>query len=98
MDMGRQFCNRKRVRLLAAFLAEGKSLTHVNRHISLEIRQAEIYAPIAAVGGPEQREERLVLVDRQQLPVAERPTFWREAEAHDSDFGKEWFSHGVVVG
>ena len=30
---------------------------------------------------PEQREQRLVLIDRQQLPVAQRPSLRRETEA-----------------
>ena len=45
---------------------------------------------------PEQREQRLVLVDRQELAVAQRPALRREAEAHDPDLGEEGFCHGCL--
>jgi hypothetical protein len=70
----------------------------MDRRPSAQIRQSKIHPPVAAVSGAEKREERLVLVDGQELSVAKRPTFWREHEAHDSDFGKEWFSHVDEVG
>ncbi len=96
--MRRHFVAVQSMGLLAAFLAAREILALMNRYVSLKIRQPEIHASVAAVGRAEQREERLVLIDRYQLLVAKRPTLWREAEAHDSDFGKEWFSHVGEVG
>ena len=46
---------------------------------------AKCRLPVPAVGRAEQREQRLVLVDRQKLPVAERPALGREDEGHDPD-------------
>ena len=41
----------------------------------------EVHAAVAAERRPQQREQRLVLVDRQQLPVAQRPPLRGEDEA-----------------
>src|SRR5205807_3935944 len=49
--------------------------------------------PVAAIRRTEQREERLVLVDGQELAVAERPPLRREVEAHDPDLGQEGLCH-----
>src|SRR5436190_22462783 len=95
MEMGRYFRNQKRVRLLAPSFSENKTRSHVNRHATYQVREAKVHAAVAAIGGAEEGEERLVLVDRQQLPVAERPPLRREAKTHDSDFGKKRFSHDV---
>src|SRR5207237_2679743 len=78
--------------------AESVAVPYVNRDISLKIWQPEGRLAIAAVGRAEQREERLVLVDRQQLPVTHRPAFRREIETHDPNLGKEWFCHGEFTG
>src|SRR2546421_10889395 len=92
--MRRYLRDRQRVRLLAAFFAKRMALTHVNWHPRPEIGQAEVHPTVASIGGAEEGKERLVLVDRQELPVAKRPAFRREGKTHDSYFGKERFSHG----
>ena len=53
----------------------------------------EVGLPVAAEGRAEQREQRLVLVDRQQLAVRERPALRREVEAHDLEFAEERGGH-----
>jgi hypothetical protein len=45
----------------------------------------------------EQREQRLVLVDGQELSVAERPTLGREVEAHHPDLGQKRLRHLVSL-
>ena len=65
----------ERVILLAARLSKSLSVAHVHWGATLQIRQSEIYASVAAVGGSEQREDGLILIDGQKLPVAERPPF-----------------------
>ena len=45
----------------------------VHRRTATQIRQREGRLPVAPIRGAEHREQRLVLVDGQQLPVAERP-------------------------
>src|SRR5438309_1686185 len=86
MNMLRHFRNSHRMRLLAAFLAQDKALTEMNRHLATEVRQREIDAPVAAIGSAEQGEQRLVLVDRQQLAVAKCPPLGGEVERHDPEF------------
>src|SRR5438105_9038713 len=96
MDMRRQLLGIESDGLAAPLFSQGVTLTHVDRHVPAQVWQREVYTPIAPESRAEKREERLILVDRQELSVAHRPTFRREAEAHDSDFGKEWFSHGKL--
>jgi hypothetical protein len=58
----------------------------VKRDFRLEIGKGEGLDAVAAVGCPQQGEQRLVLVDGQELSVAKRPAFGREVEREDADF------------
>src|SRR5712691_1734175 len=91
--MGRQLPDRKRVRLLATPLTQGVPTTNVNRDTTSQVRQAKVDAPVAAEGRAQQTEERLVLINGQQLSVTQRPALRRKNETHDSDFRQEWFCH-----
>src|SRR5947207_5648340 len=93
MNMRRQFRNRQRMRLLTGLFAQRVAVAGVNRRSALQVRQGKIGLAVPAISRAEQRKERLVLVDRQQLPIAQRPAFRRELETHDSDFAQEGFSH-----
>src|SRR5438105_13508622 len=79
--------------LLAAVLTQGMPVAHMHRSSSLEIGQTERHSPIAPIGSSKQREERLVLIDGQQLAITERPPFGREIETDDLDFAQKWFRH-----
>ena len=72
-----------------------KTLTKMHGHPSLQVGQLEVLHPVAAVGGAQQREQRLVLVDGQDLAIAESPAMRRELEGHQSDFAKIRVSHAV---
>src|SRR6185369_5816126 len=48
---------------------------------------------VAAVGGAEEREQRGILGDRHDLPVAERPPRGREVEREDADLRYELVGH-----
>src|SRR6266496_2523265 len=85
------------MRLLATFLAQRVPATDMNRHPATKIGQGEIHAPITAERGTEQTEQRLVLVNRQKLSIAKRPTLGRKNKAHDSDFRKKWFGHSRLL-
>src|SRR4051812_3575896 len=91
------FTDGQRMCLLAAELAERMTLTKVKGDAPLQVRQREVDAPVAAVGRPEQTKERLVLVDREQLAVAQGPALRGKPETHDSDFRQEWFSHRFLL-
>ena len=69
--------------LLAATFAEAMAAADVDRRAAAEIGQREVCLPVASEGRAKQREQRLVLVDRQQLAVTGRPTLRRKAEGHD---------------
>src|ERR1019366_1849436 len=95
--MRRNLGDRERVPLLAASLAEGMAATHVNGHITLQVRKAEIDPAVPTVRGAQEREKRLILVDGKKLPIAGSPTFGRESEAHDADLTEEWFCHFYLL-
>jgi hypothetical protein len=69
----------------------------MNRDLPLEIRKGKVNAPVSAVGRAKQTEERLVLIDGQQLPVTQRPTFGGEAKTENSDFREKWFCHVFLL-
>src|SRR5260370_39277563 len=69
----------------------------MHRRISLQIRQGEVYPPVAAVGRSKQGEERLVLVDGQELTVTHRPAFRGEVEGHNLNFREKGFGHGSFL-
>jgi hypothetical protein len=60
------------------------------RYRTLEVGQREIARAVAAVLGAEQREQRGVLRDGQNLPLAKCPADWREVECKQSNFGDKW--------
>ena len=78
MRVLRHFRNRKRVRLLAAFLAQRVTAADVDRRAAAQVGQREIDSSIAAKGRAQQREQRLVLIDGQELAVTQRPALRRE--------------------
>ena len=76
---------------------ENDAVAPMNRYAALEVGQAEVHPPVAAVGGAEQREQRLILVDRQQLAVAKRPSLRGEVEGHDLDLAYERIAHDRLL-
>ncbi|WBY06718.1 hypothetical protein PIB19_14380 [Sphingomonas sp. 7/4-4] len=58
------------MRLFAAVLAERVPAADMHRHAATHIRKREIGLAIAAIGGAQQREQCLILIDRQQLAIA----------------------------
>ena len=93
MVVGGHLAQGKRVKFLAARLAQGKTLTLMDRRPAAQVRQREGGLPVTAVSGAEKGEQRLVLVDRQKLPVAERPTLGREIPRNNFDFTHKWCAH-----
>src|SRR5438477_257729 len=97
MNVRRHFRSRNRMRFLAAPFSQHESIVKMDRYSASQVRQPEINATVTAISRPKQRKERLVLVDRQQLSIAERPAFRWKDKTHDADFGKKWFSHGSLI-
>src|SRR6266571_6519721 len=79
--------------LFAASLTQRVAAADMDRHPALQIRQREIDAAITAISSAQQRKQRLVLVDGQQLAVTQSPALRRKVKTKDLDFGQEWFSH-----
>src|ERR1035441_6871219 len=75
-------------------LALRMSAAESHRDATLQVRQGEGLCPVASIRGAEQRKERRVLVDRQELAIGLRPAFGCERERKNPDFAEKWFSHG----
>ena len=69
----RQFRNRERMRLRPGPLAQCVTAAHMDRRAALKIRQGEVHPPVTAKGRAQQGEKRLILIDREELPIAQRP-------------------------
>src|SRR4051794_6364134 len=91
--MGRQLVDRQGVALLTATLTKRVAAADVDRRLTLQVWEREVDPTVPAERRPEQREQRLVLVDWQELTVTQGPPFRGEPEAHDPDLGQEWFRH-----
>jgi hypothetical protein len=87
MGMGGHLGDRDRNGLCAGTFTQVMARAYVNRRTAAEVGQCEGRLTIATEGRAQERKERLVLIDRQELTVAERPTFRREHETHYTDFG-----------
>src|SRR3954451_9723786 len=81
------------MRLLAAALAQDVAAADMDRRPAAQVGQTEVDAPVAAEGGAEQREQRLVLVDREQLSVGQRPPLGRKHKRHHPDFREQRLGH-----
>ena len=90
MVVRRHFRDVQGMRAFAAELAQGDAIAHVHGRAALQVRQSEVHSAVAAVGGAQNRKQRLVLVDGLQLSVAERPSLGRKIPTDDFDFGQKW--------
>ena len=86
MVMRRHLACVQRVSGFSPHFSQDKAVTNVGGDASLEIGQCEVYASITTVSGAQQREQGLVLVDGQQLAIAESPALGSKVEAHDLYF------------
>ena len=66
--------------LLTAAFAQRMPTAGVDRRAPLKVRQAKGHPPIPTIGGAKQRKQRLVLVNGQQLPIAQCPALGRETK------------------
>src|SRR5438477_10744354 len=69
-----------------ARLGQNETVSLMDGNSSLKIRQGKRGLSIAAVGGADQIEQRLVLRDRQELAFAEHPSGRSEVAREHPDF------------
>src|SRR5688572_29275745 len=67
--------------------------TGMHGYPSPQIRQRESGYAVAAESGTQQREQRLVLRDRQLGAVTYRPVLGRPGKGKIFNFSNKWFSH-----
>jgi hypothetical protein len=68
----------ERYTLRSAALAQSKARANVDGNAALEVRQGKGGLAISTVGGANQVEERIILIDGYQSSIAECPTYWRK--------------------
>ena len=95
MRVGGHLVGGQHVRCLAALachaVGNGAADVGVDRGCTLQIGQGEGADAVTAKGGPEDREQRLVLCDGQQLPVAGEPAARNQAEGEKANLANEGF-------
>ena len=93
MIVCRHFRGGDGMHLLSCPLSLGEPIAHVDRSPAPHVRQAEVRLPIATISGSEEREQGLILIDREKLPVALRPTLWGKVKRDDLNFTKKGSGH-----
>ena len=84
--MGGHFARDQGMVCLPAPLAQGEVPAHMYRHGPLKIGQRKVDPAIAAIGRAKDGEQRLVLVNRQELPIGHGPTLGGKIEGTDFNF------------
>src|SRR3954463_2596078 len=90
LEQGHSLCA---ARLAKVVQAQPWPLTWVHRSASLQVGQGEVALAVSAIRGAEQREERGVLRERQELAIAPRPALGCEVEGEDADFSNKRVCH-----
>src|SRR5580704_14124432 len=99
MGMRRNFLRRERHRLDATDLSHNKDAAEaalVDRHATSQVGQRKRGHTVAAIGGADQIEQRVVLANLLQLAVTKRPVYRREVEAEAADFPDIRSSHRAL--
>src|SRR5215472_13581224 len=78
-------------------LAEARTLAPVHRQPTLEIGKSESGYPVSAISRTEEGKEGCVLCDREDLAVAQRPSFRRKITGEHSDFTKKRICHLIIL-
>src|ERR1043165_2042462 len=81
-----QLLDIQRNRSRAGSLAQRVPAAHVDWHPATQIGEREICLPITPISRAQQGEESLILVNRQELAVAEGPSLWREVKTNNLNF------------
>jgi hypothetical protein len=95
--MHRRLLDAERDLLHAGRLRQYEPVALVDRKPSAQIRQCKCALAVAPVGGADQLEERLVLRDRQQLPLAEHPARRGEVATEHPDLAYVWLCHPKLL-
>src|SRR5215218_4404199 len=88
----RRLAHHEGMKLLPAGCAEGIA-AEADRNASAQVRQREVRLPVAAVHRAEQREQRLILVNGQELAVALRPALRRKIKSKYLNLAHERRAH-----
>src|SRR5580704_12835601 len=89
--------HRRRTALLSdEVLRKPRALALLNTGVALEVGQGKGSRSIAAVVGAKEREQRRILRDGKQLPIAGGPAKGREVKSKNPDFAEIRVRHGSL--
>src|SRR5262249_44830822 len=74
---------------------EGKTRTDMHRQAALQVGQCECLLTIAAVGRADQIEQSIILGDRYERPVAERPADRGKVAGKHTDLADKGAAHDL---
>ena len=101
MGVGWNFGLEKRYSLRTAGftqVVQGKAgtLTRVHGSATLQVGKSKVGFPIPPVGGPQEREQRCVLAEREELPIAPGPTPGSKVKGKNPDFRDKRVGHNSL--
>src|SRR6266516_3838918 len=97
MRMGCDLIYGQRDLFCAARLCENKAIALMNRKPTLKVRKPKSRLPVAAIGRADQLEQRFVLANREELPLAKHPSRWGEVAGKHTDFSNVRWCHCALL-
>src|SRR5262249_32136109 len=85
--------HRQRHHLYASGLGQREAAAEVEGQAAPQVRQGKGGLPVSTVGRADQVEQRLVVRDRQELPLPEHPTRRGEVPGEHADLADVWLCH-----
>lgn len=76
-------------------IAQSRALPIVHWHPPSQIRKSKCRSPVAAVDRSKKCKQGGILRDRQELPIAERPSSRRKIKAEGLNLANERFGHKI---
>jgi hypothetical protein len=80
-------------RLADEIIAESRPGSLMDRDATAQIRESKRRLAIAAIGGTDEREKGVILRNREQLTVAQRPASRSEVAGKHPDFSNKGLAH-----
>ena len=101
VGMRRHLRDAQRDRLLPDLIADlvdrqSRRVSHAERNAPTQIRHAESRDAVAAILGSDKREQHLILIDGQQLPLTAEPAARRAREGKQHDLSDKGFHEYIL--
>src|SRR4051812_41812453 len=97
MRVSRDLAHRQRDCFHTSGLRQNEAVALMKRNSPAQVGQREGALAIAAIGRPDQVEQRLVFADRQQLTFAKHPSGWSKISREHADLTDIGLCHYFVL-